>query len=91
MDNKEKMLNSFDILEIIERLIRFQNDGKGTVFFELMGHVDSIFVKVYLPAWAAGYEPTYSAQQYIHTDDDGFTAERLTDFKNKIFAFLDTH
>lgn len=62
----EKELNASKIIETLDLLIKIQNSGIATVFFNLSGHISGIEIDIHVPEWKAGKEPDYSERLYPH-------------------------
>ncbi len=71
-----------EITEIMNRLFEVQNNGKATVFIEVSGHVQQLHVRMCIPYWMPDID--YSYDDYVNMEGS------VTDFKNRLFAYLET-
>lgn len=85
-EHKKNMYHIFTVGLILDRLMREQNEGKATIFFEIMGHCQILTVRIFAPAWESGAEPSYEDELYLDTKDD----ERIDGFKTRLFTYLNT-
>jgi hypothetical protein len=67
----DKMVASQELFDILRMLIKVQNEGKCTVFFDLAGHCELLSVRIHVPQWEADAEPLFSKTAYIQKNDEG--------------------
>lgn len=70
MRNMNEMTLTPELLELINVLIRVQNDQKATVFFGLAGHVSEFTIKLFKGGWVTDSEPSYNNYVYIERNDE---------------------
>lgn len=73
--------------EVMELLFEFQNDGNGTVFFEISGHTQQVNVRIYLPQWTPYSDPVFKDYLYLDEPEE----DDWMNFRANITKFLKSH
>lgn len=89
--NREPIYLNADVTAVLNALVKAQNEGKCTVFFEMMGHVQQLYVQIYAPNWIKDKSPDFKHELYItRTDDIEFTIRKIKEFKDRVIDYLDS-
>lgn len=82
LDTLLPLRHASEISQIIEKLFSIQNDRKATVFLDIAGHTQQMYIRIYAPNWRRDMDCSYG--DHFNMEGD------ISDFKNKLFSYINT-
>ena len=89
MENRPQIFSQDHLTKALSLCIDIQNGGIATVFVDFFGHVNKTGIRMHLPVWISGGDPTYQFELFHDQDEyDDYILKNNQDVLNKLSEIL---